>query len=97
MRSNQEIIDQVGQGGVGYIWLVCEGGYEEWRHSVAPLTSERLAEILRNATDEVEISNEDNNILPTSGDLEPDSVEDSDEDVNDDFAHFEKEVHVHGA
>ncbi|KAL6498835.1 hypothetical protein OROGR_028382 [Orobanche gracilis] len=83
---------QVGQGGVGYIWLVCEGGYEEWRHSVAPITSERLAEILRNTTDEVEISNEDNNILPPSGELEPDSVEDSDEDANDDFAHFEREV-----
>ncbi|KAL6557126.1 hypothetical protein OROMI_017476 [Orobanche minor] len=92
MDSQTQVASEVGQGGVGYIWLVCEGGYEEWRHSVAPITSERLAEILRNATDEVEISNEDNSILPPSGKLELGSVEDSDEDVTDDFAHFEKEV-----
>ncbi|KAK4416769.1 Translation initiation factor eIF-2B subunit epsilon [Sesamum alatum] len=38
------------------------------------------------------ISNEDGNTLPPSGELEPGSVNDSDEDVRDDFAHFEKEV-----
>ncbi|KAL2241211.1 UNVERIFIED_CONTAM: hypothetical protein Sindi_0762300, partial [Sesamum indicum] len=83
----------VGNGGAGFIWSVSEGGHEEgWRHSVAPIPADRLVEIIKNATDELEISNEDGNILPPSGELEPGSVNDSDEDVRDDFAHFEKEV-----
>ncbi|KAL0343136.1 UNVERIFIED_CONTAM: hypothetical protein Sangu_1201000 [Sesamum angustifolium] len=83
----------VGNGGAGFIWSVSEGGHEEeWRHSVAPISAERLVEIIKNATDELEISNEDGNILPPSGELELGSVNDSDEDVRDDFAHFEKEV-----
>ncbi|KAL3649373.1 hypothetical protein CASFOL_005776 [Castilleja foliolosa] len=91
--SQIQAASEVGNGGVGYIWSITEGGYEEeWRHSVAPITAEQLTKILENAIDELEISNEDGNILPTSGELEPDSVNDSDEDVRDDSAHFEKEV-----
>lgn len=51
--------------------------------------------MIKTATDELDISNEDGNILPPSGELEPDSVNDSDEDARDDSAHFEKEVHTH--
>ncbi|XP_051122313.1 uncharacterized protein LOC127245460 isoform X2 [Andrographis paniculata] len=82
---------EVGVGGVGFIWSVGEGGLEEeWRHSVAPIPEDQLVEILKNAMNEMEISHEDNTILPPSGELEPESV-DSD-DVRDDSVHFEKEV-----
>ncbi|XP_011099797.1 translation initiation factor eIF-2B subunit epsilon [Sesamum indicum] len=91
--SQIQAASEVGNGGAGFIWSVSEGGHEEgWRHSVAPIPADRLVEIIKNATDELEISNEDGNILPPSGELEPGSVNDSDEDVRDDFAHFEKEV-----
>ncbi|KAL3616417.1 hypothetical protein CASFOL_039807 [Castilleja foliolosa] len=89
----QAASEMVGIGGVGYIWSISEGGHEEeWRHSVAPITAEHLAEILENSIDELEISNEDGNILPPSGELEAGSVNDSDDDVRDDSVHFEKEV-----
>ncbi|KAK6119803.1 hypothetical protein DH2020_046452 [Rehmannia glutinosa] len=91
--SQIQAASEVGNGGVGFIWSVSDGGHEEeWRHSVAPIPEDCLVEILKNATDELEISNEDGNILPPSGELEPDSVNDSDEDVRDDSVHFEKEV-----
>ncbi|KAL0332706.1 UNVERIFIED_CONTAM: putative translation initiation factor eIF-2B subunit epsilon [Sesamum calycinum] len=91
--SQIQAASEVGNGGAGFIWSVSEGGHEEeWRHSVAPISAERLVEIIKNATDELEISNEDGNILPPSGELEQGFVNDSDEDVRDDFAHFEKEV-----
>ncbi|KAI3451486.1 hypothetical protein Pfo_008151 [Paulownia fortunei] len=91
--SQIQAAPEVGNGGVGFIWSVSEGGHEEeWRHSVAPIPADRLVEIIKNATDELEISNEDGNILPPSGELEPNSVNDSDEDVRDDSVHFEKEV-----
>ncbi|CAA0816841.1 Trimeric LpxA-like enzyme [Striga hermonthica] len=91
--SQIKAASEVGNGGVGYIWSAGEGGYaEEWRTSVAPITSERLVEILEKATEELEIANENGNIIPHSEELEPDSVNDSDEDVRDDTALFEKEV-----
>ncbi|GER55176.1 translation initiation factor eIF-2B subunit epsilon [Striga asiatica] len=91
--SQIKAASEVGNGGVGHIWSAGEGGFaEEWRHSVAPITSERLVEILEKATEELEIANENGNIIPHSEELEPDSVNDSDEDVRDDTALFEKEV-----
>lgn len=62
---------------------------------MAPIPMDRLIEIIKTATDELEISNADSNILPPSGELELDSINDSDEDTRDDAAHFEKEVHAH--
>ncbi|KAL2528095.1 Trimeric LpxA-like enzyme [Forsythia ovata] len=92
--SQRQTVSEVGNGGVGFIWSHGEGGHEEeWRHSVAPIPADRLVEIIKTATDELEISNRDGNVLPPSGELEPDSVDnDSDEDVRDDYAYFEKEV-----
>lgn len=76
-------------GGVGFIWSVGEKGLEEeWRHSVAPIPADRLIEIIKAATDELEISNADSNNLPPSGELE----RDSDEDARDESANFEREV-----
>ncbi|KZV47254.1 translation initiation factor eIF-2B subunit epsilon [Dorcoceras hygrometricum] len=85
---------EVGNGGVGFIWSVSEGGYEEeWRHSVAPIPADRLVEMIKSATDELEVSNKDGDVLPPSGELGPDSIDsDFDGDVRDDSAHFEKEV-----
>ncbi|KAL1543317.1 translation initiation factor eIF-2B subunit epsilon isoform X2 [Salvia divinorum] len=60
-------------GGAGYIWPVGEG---EWRHSMAPISSDRLVEIIKSATDELDIL---------------DSGNESD-DGEDDYAYFEKEV-----
>ncbi|CAA2978766.1 translation initiation factor eIF-2B subunit epsilon [Olea europaea subsp. europaea] len=92
--SQRRAGSEVGDGGVGFIWSLGEGGHEEeWRHSVAPIPADKLIEIIRTATDELEISNQDGNFLPPSGELEPDSVDnDSDEDARDDYSYFEKEV-----
>ncbi|XP_047970403.1 translation initiation factor eIF-2B subunit epsilon isoform X2 [Salvia hispanica] len=79
-------------GGAGFIWSVGEKGLEEeWRHSVAPISADRLLEIIKSATNELDTSNEESNILPPSGELGLDSGNESD-DGRDDHAHFEKEV-----
>ncbi|EPS63911.1 hypothetical protein M569_10871, partial [Genlisea aurea] len=84
------LASEVGDGGAGFIWSVGEGGYEEeWRHSVAPIPEERLVEFIKH---ELEISNGDDRVQPISGELEPGSIDDSDEDVRVDSDHFEKEV-----
>ena len=39
------IMDQLGTGGVGYIWSIFEGSHEEeWRHSIALIPADNLAE-----------------------------------------------------
>ncbi|XP_073310206.1 uncharacterized protein [Primulina huaijiensis] len=85
---------EVGNGGVGFIWSASEGAHEEeWRHSVAPIPADKLVEMIKSATDELEVSNLDGDVLPHSGELEPDSIDsDFDGDVRGDSAHFEKEV-----
>ncbi|KAL7142068.1 hypothetical protein ABFS83_08G097800 [Erythranthe nasuta] len=91
--SQMQAVSEVGNGGLGFIWSVSEGAHEdEWRHSVAPIPVDRLVEIIKKQAAELEISNDDGNILPPSGELEPNSMNDSDEDARDDDAHFEKEV-----
>ncbi|XP_050367025.1 uncharacterized protein LOC126785390 [Argentina anserina] len=43
---------ELGTGGAGYVWSVCEGGHdEEWRHSVAPIPAEKLAEVMQAVDD----------------------------------------------
>ena len=89
------IIDQLGAGGIGHIWSICEGGYdEEWRHSVAPIPADKLAEALHAIDDDLDFA-QDGSFLPPSGELKPDSnySEDDDiEDARDDAIYFEKEV-----
>ncbi|PNX87521.1 translation initiation factor eIF-2B subunit epsilon-like protein, partial [Trifolium pratense] len=82
----------LGFGGVGYIWPKCEGGHEEeWRHSVAPITEDKILEAVKALEDELELIL-DGNTLPPSGELKPNSI-DSDEDDNDDLRDdFDKEV-----
>ncbi|PIA29915.1 hypothetical protein AQUCO_05800177v1 [Aquilegia coerulea] len=87
---------EVGVSGVGYIWSVCEGGHEEeWRHSIAPISAEKLIELKNAAQADLDLLTQDAGVLPTSGELKPDSEiansEDADtEDFRDDS--FEKEV-----
>lgn len=88
---------EVGAGGVGYIWSIAEGGFEdEFRHSVAPIPSDRLAEVMQAAIDDLDISAEDSGLLPPSGELQPDTnsidSENVTEDPRDDYIDFEKEV-----
>ncbi|XP_016442154.1 uncharacterized protein LOC107767614 [Nicotiana tabacum] len=88
---------EVGDGGVGFIWLVSEGGLEEeWRHSVAPILVDKLVGIMQITNDEADISNEDGAFLPPSGELGPDSVtndsNEDGEDTRDDSVIFEREV-----
>jgi translation initiation factor eIF-2B subunit epsilon len=87
-------IDQLGFGGVGYIWPKCEGGHEEeWRHSVAPITEDKILEAVKAMENELELIL-DGNTLPPSGELIPNSI-DSDEDDNDDSRdEFDKEVRI---
>ncbi|XP_060218049.1 uncharacterized protein LOC132645215 [Lycium barbarum] len=88
---------EVGDGGVGFIWLVSEGGQEEeWKHSVAPIPVDKLVAIMQITNDEADIPNEDGSFLPPSGELGPDSItndsnEDA-EDIRDDSVIFEREV-----
>lgn len=81
---------EVGSGGVGYIWLVCEGGQEEeWKHSVAPIPADKLAEVMHATDDEIELPAQDGNVLPLSGELKSESMSN---DSEDDDNEFEKEV-----
>ena len=86
-RIRVTIIDQ--------LWSICEGGYdEEWRHSVAPIPADKLAEALHAIDDDLDFA-QDGSFLPPSGELKPDSnySEDDDiEDARDDAIYFEKEV-----
>ncbi|WOG88002.1 hypothetical protein DCAR_0207235 [Daucus carota subsp. sativus] len=85
---------EVGTNGVGFIWSLNEAALEEeWRHSVAPIPADKLAAIMLAANGDPDLLTHDENILPPSGELEPESVtNDSDTDVNDEATYFEKEV-----
>ncbi|KAJ7978051.1 Translation initiation factor eIF-2B subunit epsilon [Quillaja saponaria] len=85
---------ELGTGGVGYIWSICEGCHEEeWRHSVAPIPADKVAEAMKDAEDELNLAY-DGSILPASGELKPDSNDsgDDNEDSRDESIYFEKEV-----
>ena len=89
------LINQVGSGGVGYMWPVSEGDYEEeLRHSVAPIPADKLAEVIQAAIDDMEMSAQDGNLLPPSGELQADSnsiySEDNIDDIRDDYIYFDK-------
>jgi translation initiation factor eIF-2B subunit epsilon len=88
------IINQLGTGGVGYVWSVCEGSHEEeWRHSIAPIPADKLARAMQTTDDGLELLTHDGSVLPTAGELKPD-YNDSDDDVNEDSRgdSFETEV-----
>ncbi|BFG37078.1 hypothetical protein CerSpe_233520 [Prunus speciosa] len=86
---------ELGTGGAGYVWSICEGGHdEEWRHSVAPIPADKLSEAIHAADDDLEL-NQDGRSLPPSGELKPDSNDseyDDDGESRDDSIYFEKEV-----
>ncbi|KAL6989544.1 hypothetical protein U1Q18_015295 [Sarracenia purpurea var. burkii] len=95
-ETQRQGISEVGAGGVGYIWSVGEGDYEEeLMHSVAPIPADKLAEFIQAANDDLEMLAQYGNLLPPSGELQPDSnsncSEDNIEDIREDFD-FEKEV-----
>ncbi|XP_065852473.1 uncharacterized protein [Euphorbia lathyris] len=85
---------EVGTGGAGYIWSIPEGGHEdEWKHSVAPIPAEKLAEVLQALEDDLELLKLDGNALSLSGELKADSnSNDSDDDDDSRDETFEKEV-----
>lgn len=88
------IIDQLGTCGAGYIWSISEEGYDDkWRHSVAPIPAEKLAELTCILDDDMDLA-QDGSALPPSGELKPDSndSEDDSEDMRDESIYFEKEV-----
>lgn len=60
---------------------------------MAPIPADKLAAIMLAANGDPDLLTHDENILPPSGELEPESVtNDSDTDVNDEATYFEKEV-----
>lgn len=66
-------MNQLGAGGVGYIWSFSDGAYdEEWRHSVAPILADKLAEITLAMDDDLEFP--DDSVLPPSGELRTESI-----------------------
>ncbi|KFK36401.1 hypothetical protein AALP_AA4G119500 [Arabis alpina] len=79
----------LGPDGAGYIWEVCEGAHdEEWKHSVAPIPEDKLAEITQ-AMDDDDI--DDESAVPNSGELKSDA-DSITTDVNDPIDDFEREV-----
>ncbi|XVE62609.1 hypothetical protein DITRI_Ditri06bG0131800 [Diplodiscus trichospermus] len=89
---------ELGTGGVGYIWSIFEGGNdEEWRHSVAPIPTDKLAKLMLDKDDDEELLTQDGNVLSASGELKSNSdsnvyEDDDNEDSKDDYVSFEKEV-----
>ncbi|KAF5739513.1 translation initiation factor eIF-2B subunit epsilon-like isoform X4 [Tripterygium wilfordii] len=83
---------EVGDGGAGYIWSICEGGHEEeWRHSIAPIPADKLAEAIRAIHDDLELLNHDGNALSSSGEVKCELDSDDSED-DEDPRDFEQEV-----
>ncbi|XWS42663.1 hypothetical protein CRYUN_Cryun16bG0033500 [Craigia yunnanensis] len=86
---------ELGAGGVGYIWSIFEGGHdEEWKHSVAPIPTDKLAKIMLDKDDDEELLTQDGNALSASGELKSDhdsigSKDDDNEDSRDDYVSFE--------
>lgn len=80
---------KVGADGAGYIWSVFEGREEEWRHSVAPISEDKLAELLQAADDVLDVPHVENHqhseelVAPS---IDPENLTD------DNIDEFEKEV-----
>ncbi|KAJ9185907.1 hypothetical protein P3X46_005483 [Hevea brasiliensis] len=93
-EMTSEPASELGPGGAGYVWSISEGGHEdEWRHSVAPIPAEKLAEAMQAIEDDLELLNLDGSALSPSGELKPDynsNDSEGDDDSRDDT--FEKEV-----
>ncbi|KAK6915488.1 W2 domain, partial [Dillenia turbinata] len=86
---------ELGTSGGFYIWSLDEGGLEEeWRHSVAHIPADKLAALLQAAEDDLEVSAQDGNVLPPSGELDAntENSEDDLDDLKDDSVYFEREV-----
>ncbi|KAL4302598.1 hypothetical protein GQ457_10G014180 [Hibiscus cannabinus] len=82
---------ELGTGGVGYIWSIFEGAHdEEWRHSVAPIPTDKVAKIMLDKDEDEELLTQDGNALVEE--LKSDSEDDDNEGSRDDYASFEKEV-----
>ncbi|CAH9100799.1 unnamed protein product [Cuscuta epithymum] len=97
LNAQQCATYQVGDGAFGYIWSISESELEDdWKHSVAPIPADKLVGITHNLIDELDVSNQEGNALPTSGELEPDSDTDGSideaEDIRNESMFFEKEV-----
>ncbi|KAJ4715515.1 translation initiation factor eIF-2B subunit epsilon-like [Melia azedarach] len=97
-ESSEVHKSELGTGGVGYIWATSEGGHEEeWRHSVAPIPADKLAEITQAVNDDQELVTQDGTVLTPAGEFVSDtnsnvSLDDDNEDSKDDSVYFEKEV-----
>ncbi|TYG37254.1 hypothetical protein ES288_D13G127000v1 [Gossypium darwinii] len=93
-----ETASELGTGGVGYIWKVFEGAYdEEWRHSVAPIPTDKLVKLMLDRDEDEELLTQDGNVISASGELKTDSdgngsEDDDNEDSRDDYVSFGKEV-----
>ncbi|KAK3418471.1 hypothetical protein EUGRSUZ_H04421 [Eucalyptus grandis] len=88
-EMQDHVSSELGYGGAGYIWSICEGSHEEeWRHSVAPIPPEKVAEITQVIEDDLELVSQDSNAPASSGELKPDTQI----NAEDDAVYFEKEV-----
>eukprot|EP00252_Welwitschia_mirabilis_P016124 TRINITY_DN3563_c0_g2_i1.p1 TRINITY_DN3563_c0_g2~~TRINITY_DN3563_c0_g2_i1.p1 ORF type:complete len:742 (-),score=186.19 TRINITY_DN3563_c0_g2_i1:165-2390(-) len=84
---------EVGVGGAGYRWTVSEGNQDdEWRHSVAPFPSEKIAELTQNIQHEAEETEMDivDTLTPSEA-TKPES-DTGDDDFEKPDAYFNKEV-----
>ncbi|PPS01539.1 hypothetical protein GOBAR_AA19122 [Gossypium barbadense] len=78
--------------------LIFEGAYdEEWRHSVAPIPTDKLVKLMLDKDEDEELLTQDGNVISASRELKTDSdgngsEDDDNEDSRDDYVSFEKEV-----
>ncbi|KMT14763.1 hypothetical protein BVRB_4g075290 [Beta vulgaris subsp. vulgaris] len=94
LASRAAEASEVGANGAGYIWSVCKGREEEeWRHSVAPISEDKLAEILQAAPSVVDMPSLGSGTPPNSGELVRGSNQSDNYDNEDNMMdYFEKEV-----
>ncbi|CAN0920557.1 Probable translation initiation factor eIF-2B subunit epsilon [Linum grandiflorum] len=87
---------QLGPGGAGYVWSICDGGYDdEWRHSVAPIPAEKLSKALLAIDEDLETLNVDDSAPTAPEELESGTSgneSDNMDEPNDDYLDFENEV-----
>ncbi|KAK4282850.1 hypothetical protein QN277_014177 [Acacia crassicarpa] len=91
LETQSSSASELGVGGAGYVWSKCDGGNEEeWRHSVAPIPADKIAEAMEILEDGLDY---DGSILPPSGELKSDNDSDIDDIENPrDDSCFGKEV-----
>lgn len=84
---------EVGVTGAGYKWSLGDNNQEEeWRHSISPISSEKIQELILNKRFDFDNTAFDTGTVQTPSESKPDSENADDESGKPDTAYFNKEV-----